>query len=111
MIWKELRIFLAVILYMGMKKLPNMKAYWAKSEKLFYYKEITSLFPRKQFLALLRCLHITNPATYTMDKNDLEYDKMHQTRGLISAIHDSCKREWNLGQFVTINETMVRYIR
>ena len=107
--WKELRVFLAMILYMDMKKLPNMKAYWTKSEKLFYDKEIASLFSRQRFLALLKCLYITDPATYTIDKNDLEYDKMHQTRSLINTIQDSCKRNWHLGQFITIDETMVRY--
>ena len=107
--WKELRVFLAMILYMDMKKLPNMKAYWAKSKKLFYCKEIPSLFSRQRFLALLWCLHITDPTTYTMDKNNPEYDKMHQTRSLINTIQDSCKREWNLGQIITIDETVVRY--
>ena len=62
-------------------------------------------------MALLWCLHITDPATYTMDKNDPRYDKMHQTRGLINRIWDSYQKEWNLGHFITIDETMIRYIR
>ena len=46
-------MFLAIILFMGIKKLPNMKAYWAKSKKIFYYNKIASLFLWKRFLALL----------------------------------------------------------
>jgi hypothetical protein len=32
---RELKAFLATALYMGMKKLPNVKAYWTKSEEIF----------------------------------------------------------------------------
>ena len=94
---------------MCMKKLPNMKAYWAKNEKIFYCAKIVGLFTRKRFFALLQCLRITDPTTYTMNRNNPTYDKMHQTRGLIIVIREACKREWSMGQFITIDETMVRY--
>jgi hypothetical protein len=106
---KELKVFMACTLYMGMKKLPNVKAYWAKSEEIFYCHVIAGLFTRKCFMALTRCLHITNPATYVEDRTSPHFDKMHQTRWLIDAIRNSCKREWKLGEFLTIDETMVRY--
>jgi hypothetical protein len=100
---KELKVFMAVILYMGMKKLPNMKAYWAKSEEFFYCNVIAGLFTRKRFLALLRCLHVTDPGTYVEDRSSPEFDKMHQTRWLINEMKASCKREWHLGQHVTVD--------
>jgi hypothetical protein len=106
---RELKVFLATTLYMGMKKLPNVKAYWAKSEDIFYYNVIAGLFTRKRFMALTRCLHITDPSTYVADNTSPLFDKMHQTRWLIDAIREACKRQWNLGQFITIDETMVRY--
>jgi hypothetical protein len=106
---KELKVFMAVILYMGMKKLPNMKAYWAKSEEFFYCNVIAGLFMRKRFLALLRCLHVTDPATYVEDRSSPAFNKMHQTQWLINEMKASCKREWHLGQHVTVDETMVRY--
>ena len=33
--YKELQIFLAVVLYMGMKQLPNMHSFWEKATKYF----------------------------------------------------------------------------
>jgi hypothetical protein len=60
-------------------------------------------------LALTRCLHITDPATYSIPLGAPNYDKMHQTRWLVESIRGACQREWNLGQFVTVDETMVRY--
>jgi hypothetical protein len=106
---KELKVFIATNLYMGMKKLPNVKAYWAKSEEIFYCHVIAGLFTRKWFMALTRCLHITNPSMYTEDNTSPDFDKMHQTRWLINALRSACKREWNLGQYVTIDENMVKY--
>jgi hypothetical protein len=106
---KELKVFLAISLYMGMKKLPNVKAYWAKSEEIFYCNVIAGLFTRKRFMTLTRCLHITDPSMYVADNTSPHFDKMHQTRWLIDAIRGACKRLWSLGQFVTIDETMVRY--
>ena len=50
-----------------------------------------------------------DPSTYTMDKEDLQYDHMHQTQSLINKMKDACKKECKFGQFITIDETMVRY--
>jgi hypothetical protein len=106
---RELKVFMACALYMGMKKLPNKKAYWAKSEKVFYCHIIAGLFTRKRYMALTRCLHITNPCTYVEDRTSPDFNKMHQTRWLINDIREACTREWKLGQHVTIDETMVKY--
>jgi hypothetical protein len=106
---KELQVYLSISLYMGMKRLPNVKAYWAKSEPFFYCGIIGGLLTRKWYLALTRCLHITNPATYKVPRGAPNYDKMHQTRWLVDRIREACQREWKLGQFITIDETMVRY--
>jgi hypothetical protein len=88
---KELKVFMATNLYMGMKKLPNVKAYWAKSEDIFYCHVIAGLFMRERFMVLTRCLHITNPTTYVEDNTSPHFDKIHQTRWLINAIRSACK--------------------
>jgi hypothetical protein len=49
---KELQIFLAVSLYMGMKKQPNVKSYWTKSEALFFCPVISNLLTQRRFLSL-----------------------------------------------------------
>ena len=83
---RELKVFWATSLSMGMKKLPNVKANWAKSKEIFYCNVIASLFTRKHFMTLTQCLHITNPSTYVPDNMFPHFDKMHQTRWLIDAI-------------------------
>jgi hypothetical protein len=73
---KELKVFMATNLYMGMKKLSNVKAYWAKSKTIFYCHVITGLFTKERLMALTRCLHITNPAPYVEDNTSPHFDKM-----------------------------------
>jgi hypothetical protein len=60
-------------------------------------------------MLLTRCLHITDPSTYVADNMSPLFDKIHQTRWLIDALRGACKRQWNLGQYVTTDETMVKY--
>lgn len=65
---------------MGMKTLPNVKIDWGRSDGIFFCQVIVGLFTRKQFMAILKCLHITNPLAYAMDRESPQYGKMHQTK-------------------------------
>jgi hypothetical protein len=105
-----LKVFIAIRMYMGMKKQLNYKSYWEKEDFLFHYPIISNIMSRAWFSQLRRCLHITNPALYEhIHKGDVGYDKLRQVRWLIDAIRNACSREWSLGKFVTIDEMMVRY--
>ena len=41
-----------MVLYMDMKRLPNMYSFWAKSDKLFYCFVIVGLFTKLRFFTL-----------------------------------------------------------
>jgi hypothetical protein len=95
-----LKAFMAVQMYMGMKKQPNMKSYWQRMGSFFHCPFISKIFTREQFYALRRCLHITNPASYSnVDRGTPGYDKLHQVRWLVEAIRENCKKVWALGKF------------
>ena len=73
----ELRAFIAMHLYMDLKKQPNIKTYWEKVGSIFYYPIISNIMSRARFFELRRCLHITNPAPYEhIERGTPEYDKM-----------------------------------
>jgi hypothetical protein len=59
-----LKAFLAIHMYMGMKRQPNYKSYWKKEGLLFHCPIISNIMSRARFAQLRRCLHITNPASY-----------------------------------------------
>jgi hypothetical protein len=105
-----LKAFLAIHMYMGMKRQPNMKSYWEKAGSFFHCPTISNIMTRECFRELVRCLHITNPEGYeNIQKGNPGYDKIRQVRWLVEKIRSACMREWSLGKFVTIDEMMVRY--
>jgi hypothetical protein len=106
----ELKAFLTIHMYMGMKRQPNIKSYWSKEGSIFHCPTISNIMTRDRFMKLRRCLHLTNPATYEhIQKGDPGYDKLRQVRWFVDEIQNACMREWSLGKFVTIDEMMVRY--
>jgi hypothetical protein len=106
----SLKAFLAIHMYMGMKRQPNYKWYWEKAGSLFHCPIISNIMSWARFAQLTRCLHITNSASYEhIQQGDVGYDKLRQVRWLVDAIRDACRREWSLGKFVTIDEMMKRY--
>jgi hypothetical protein len=106
----ELKAFLAIHMYMGMKQQSNVQSYWAKEGSIFHYHTISNIMSRDRFRALRRCLHITDPSLYKhIHKGDPGYDKLRQVRWLVDKIRNACMKEWQLGKFLTIDEMMVRY--
>ena len=113
--WKEftvpeLKVFMAIWLYMGMKRQLNIKSYWHKQGSIFHCSIISSIMTRSRFIELTRCLHIINPATYVREKDLPGYDKLRQVRWLIEYIKNNRRNLWTLGKYCTIDEMMICYM-
>jgi hypothetical protein len=88
-----LKAFLAIHMYMSMKRQPNYKSYWEKEGIFFHCPIISNIMTRERFIQLQRCLHITNPNTYEhIPKGDPLYDKLRQVRWLVEEIRNACMR-------------------
>jgi hypothetical protein len=59
----ELKAFLAVHMYMGLKKQPNIQTYWERAGSIFHYPIVSNIMMRERFKDLQRCLHLTDPTT------------------------------------------------
>jgi hypothetical protein len=105
----EFKAYLVIWLYMDMKRQPNMKSYWMKEGSLFHCPTISKIMFWDSFMILIRCLHITKPATYIQKKGFPRYDKLGQTRWLVDKIRENCKRVWKLEKMCTIDEMMICY--
>ena len=46
---RKLKCFIAISLYMGMKKQPNLRSYWPKKGSIFFCPTISSLMICGQF--------------------------------------------------------------
>ena len=88
----EIKVWLAIWLYIDMKWQPNMKSYWMKEGSVVHYLTILKIMTQDRFMTLITCFHIIDPTTYIKERDLLEYDKLGQTRWLINKILENCKR-------------------
>ena len=51
-----LKVFLAIHIYMGIKRQLNYKTYWEKACTFFYCPIISNIMTCEQFIQLCRCL-------------------------------------------------------
>jgi hypothetical protein len=73
----RLKAFLAIYMYMGMKRQPNIKSYWEREGSFFHCPTISNIMTRERFKDFIRCLHITDLAEYEhIQKGDPGYDKI-----------------------------------
>lgn len=70
----ELKGYLQILLYMGLKKLLQIRSYWEKLA-LFGCRVIKSIFTRDRFEAILRCIHLVDN-DQLVRKGSLGYDKL-----------------------------------
>ena len=95
---------------MGMKKQPNLKTYWQKPGSIFHCPIISMSFTHERFMAIRKCLHITNPSTYAnIDRGEAGFDKIRLVRWLVDVIRDACKAGWSLRKYLAIDGMMIRY--
>ena len=67
-----------IILYIDMKKQPNLRSHWMDSNYFFHCFVISKIMNRRPFISVNKCLHLQNLRTYVRDRNLLGYDKMGQ---------------------------------
>ncbi|XP_066252466.1 piggyBac transposable element-derived protein 4-like [Euwallacea similis] len=98
----EIRKFFAVLLLMGMTKVPSINLYWPK-DKMFYNEFIATLIPRDRFLLLLKFIHFSN------NEEAISGDRLHKTKKILSMLLKNYNSIIKPGRILTIDETMVPY--
>jgi len=71
----ELRPFLAISLYMGIKIEPNGRCYWKKSCEFLWCPAISSIMTHDRYEHIIWCLHVNNDSRATTDRSKVEFDK------------------------------------
>ncbi|CAB3249469.1 unnamed protein product [Arctia plantaginis] len=97
---QEMKTFLAVVMAMGLCKVPLINLYWSKNN-LYRNEFISSAMTRDRFLLLLKCWHVSDVS------NDDKTDKLYKIRDMLSMITDNFQNILNPGKYVVIDETMI----
>ena len=106
----ELKCFIAILLYMGMKRQPSLRSYWAKKGSTFYCPMISTLMMCRCFESTMCCLHITDSAIYdAIPRGTLGFDKIRQIWWLVEEVRDRCKAIWLVGKYILVDKMIIWY--
>ena len=106
---EELRAWLGIKIYMGLKPLPARRDYWSCSEELFNYRIILSIMTIRRWEAILRCLHLTNNDKLDRDPNSPAFNKLGKVRMLFNHFVKTSQELYNLKREVTVDELIIAY--
>ena len=103
----EIKVFIGMILAMGVHKLPYLRDYWSQNP-LLGAPGITKSMPRDRFKAILRYLHL-NDNSQMPARNDANFDKLYKVRPLLEAIKENTQKAYYPHQQLAIDEAMVLF--
>lgn len=99
---EEMKKFLGLLIWMGLKKLPSISCYW--STKQLYRNNLAGrIMSRNRFELLLRFWHFDDDT-----KNDTG-DRLFKIRKLVDALNSNFKKLKQPDKYIAIDETMVPF--
>lgn len=104
---EEIRLFLAINLMMGIKKMPSYKDYWSSNSAL-RDTYISSVMARNRFSWLLSNIHL-NDNDQQPRKGQEEYDKLYKVRPLLVMLSESFRQSYKPSQKQSIDESMIKF--
>ena len=102
----EMKLFIGIILAMGVHQLPQLEDYWS-SHPLLGAKGIVAGMSYRRF-RVLSCLHLVNNST-AVRRGDAGFDKLHKIRPLLDIIQQNIQSSYNPHREVSIDEAMVGF--
>lgn len=96
----EVNKFFALLLIMGLVRLPEIRLYWSRN-KFYQNRSIITIMERDRFLAILKFLHFSNNATARYG------DRLSKLQEIVEAIVATFKDTVRPGKNIVVDETMV----
>lgn len=96
---EELKIFIGLLLLMGIIKLNRLQDYWS-THRLFNFPSFREYMSRDRFLIILRCVNFS--ANYTNSN-----DRLLKVRELVDFFNNSMGRVYYPSRELSLDESMV----
>lgn len=103
----EIKLFLGMIVAMGLHKLPQLEDYWS-ADVLLGVPGIVSGMPIDRFKVLQKCLHI-NDNTKAKPRGDPEYDRLYKIRPLLNAVNEAFFNQYDPNREMSVDEAIVGF--
>ena len=107
---KELDVFFACIIYLGIVRLPTRRAAWSKNER-YSIPFLKNLMSGKRFEAILRNLHYVNTAALTTEEKAVRgrQSSFWQVQEFLVRLSGNFYRYFSPGQFLDIDEMCIYF--
>ncbi|KAI2650763.1 PiggyBac transposable element-derived protein 4 [Labeo rohita] len=106
---KDLKSFIALVIYMGVLKCFTLTDYWKKSD-LYSLPYPARIMTGRKFLNICAALHISDPnvdAENDKKRGTPEYDRLCKIKPLYQDIRDACRASFHPFQNISVDERMV----
>lgn len=98
---REIEIFLGIIFWMGLNKMPRLTDYWSK--KLMFENKVKSFMSRNRFELILRMWHLSN------NQECPKGDRLFKIQGLIDMLLERFQKANIPFRDVCIDESIVPF--
>ncbi|XP_016372815.1 piggyBac transposable element-derived protein 4-like isoform X2 [Sinocyclocheilus rhinocerous] len=106
---KDLKSFIALVIYMGMLKCFKLTDYWKRSD-LYSLPYPARIMSGRKFFSMCAGLHLSGPkvdAENDKKRGTPEYDRLCKIKPLYQDIRDACRASFHPSQNISIDERMV----
>ena len=103
----EIKIFLRLIIAMGLHQLSAYTDYWS-SDNLLWVPGFVSGMLLDRFKVLLKCLHLNDNTTCIL-RGDPGYDRLHKVRPLLTQVTNIFSREYIPNRNIGVDEAMIGF--
>lgn len=100
---EEMELFLGILLWMGLCKLPSIPKYWSKCP--LYQNKIKKKMSRNRFELLLRTWHFSNNEEASVSLSD----RLHKLTPLLTQLNERYQYVLTPGEDICIDETVVPF--
>ena len=103
----EIRAYIGFHILMGINRLPEIRDYWAKDEKL-HYTPIASRISRSRFESISRYLHFADN-TQLPSREEQGYNRVQKVQPIITAMKQRCTSLYRPNPQNSIDEAMIPF--
>ena len=99
----EMKLFIGVLILMGIIKLPRLEMYWQVANEHIKTPGISRIIGKTKFEQIFRFLHL---ADNTQDPGN---DKLYKIRRFATLLKTQFEAQYTVHQHVTIDEAMIPF--
>ncbi|EDN09853.1 predicted protein [Histoplasma mississippiense (nom. inval.)] len=104
----EIKVFIGILLYMGVHKSHRTDLYWRNDLKQGPIHSVQSYMTHTRFKQLKRYIHISNPREARRPGAKNKDDWWYKVEPLATEFHMACRKYYTPGSKISIDEIMVK---